>query len=59
MSEEYNDNSDADENIIDQLIDYLLECNWEKVMSKLRERQMIPRLPGKYNLAALLCESGI
>jgi hypothetical protein len=59
VCEEYDDNGDADDDIFDQLIDYLLKHDQEKLKSKLCERQMIPQLIDKYNLAALLGESGI
>ncbi len=59
VCEEYDNNSDADDNIFNQLLDYLFKCDREKLMSKLRKRQMIPRLIDEYNLAALLSELGI
>jgi hypothetical protein len=58
--EEYCDvDSDVEDDIFDHLIDYLLKRNREKMLLKLREHQLIPKILDKYNLAALISESGI
>jgi hypothetical protein len=42
VCEEYDNNSDAEDDIFDQLIDYFLKRNQEKLMLKPHKRQMIP-----------------
>ncbi len=60
VCEEYCDvDSDIEDDIFDHLIDYLLKRNREKMLLKLRERQLIPKILDEYNLAALISESGI
>jgi hypothetical protein len=45
--------------VIDTLLDYLVKSNRTKLMEKLRERKMIPKVMDKFDCAALLDESGI
>ncbi len=60
VCEEYCDvDSDVEDDIFDHLIDYLLKRNREKMLLKLCERQLIPKILDEYNLAALISESGI
>jgi hypothetical protein len=57
VCEEYCDvDSDIEDDIFDHLIDYLLKRNREIMLLKLRERQLIPKILDKYNLAALISE---
>ncbi len=45
--------------VVDLLLDYLLKSNKAKLMEKLYERKMVPRVMDEYNCAALLDESCI
>ncbi len=42
---------------MDLLLDYLLKSDKSKLMEKLRERKMVPRVMDEYDCAALLDES--
>ena len=44
---------------MDLLLDYLLKSNKSKLMEKLRERKMVPRVMDEYDCAALHDESCI
>jgi hypothetical protein len=55
VSEDVRD--DANDIVVDLLLDYLLKSNKSKLMEKLRERKMVPRVMDEYDCAALLDES--
>ena len=57
VSEDVRD--DANDIVVDLLLDYLLKSNKSKLMEKLRERKMVPRVMDEYDCAALLDESCI
>jgi hypothetical protein len=57
VSEDFKD--DADDIVVDMLLDYLLQSNKAKLIEKLRERKMVPRVMDEYDCAALLDESCI
>ena len=57
VSEDVRD--DANDIVVDLLLDYLLQSNKSKLMEKLRERKMVPRVMDEYDCAALLDESCI
>ena len=57
VSEDVRD--DANDIVVDLLLDYLLKSNKSKLMGKLRERKMVPRVMDEYDCAALLDESCI
>ena len=60
VCKEYCDvDGDVEDDIFEHLIDYLLKRNREKMLFRLREHQLIPKILNEYNLAALLSESGI
>jgi hypothetical protein len=48
---------DANDIVVDLLLDYLLKSNKSKLMEKLRERKIVPRVMDEYDCAALLDES--
>ncbi len=54
-----NNRDGAQEVVFDMLLHYLVKSNRTKLMEKLRERKMVPKVMDKYNCAALLDESGI
>jgi hypothetical protein len=45
--------------VVDTLLDYLLKSHRTKLMEKLRERKMVPKVMDEFDCAALLDESGI
>ncbi len=55
VSEDVRDN--ANDIVVDLLLDYLLKSNKSKPMEKLCERKMVPRVMDEYDCAALLDES--
>jgi hypothetical protein len=55
VSEDVRD--DANDIVVDLLLDYLLQSNKAKLIEKLREKKMVPRVMDEYNCAALLDES--
>ena len=55
VSEDVRD--DANDIVVDLLLDYLLKSNKSKLMEKLRERKMVPRVMDENDYAALLDES--
>ncbi len=55
VSEDVRD--DANDIVVDLLLDYLLKSNKSKLMEKLCERKMVPRVMDEYDCAALLDES--
>jgi len=55
VSEDVRD--DANDNVVDLLLDYLLKSNKSKPMEKLHERKMVPRVMDEYDCSALLDES--
>jgi hypothetical protein len=55
VSEDVRD--DANDIVVDLLLDYLLKSNKSKLMEKLHERKMVPRVMDEYDCAALLDES--
>jgi hypothetical protein len=57
VSEDVKD--DANDIVVDLLLDYLLQSNKAKLIEKLRERKMVPRVMDEYDCAALLDESCI
>jgi len=57
VSEDVRD--DANDIVVDLLLEYLLQSNKSKLMEKLRERKMVPRVMDEYDCAALLDESCI
>ena len=54
-----NTNDDDDDEIIDVLLDYVAKYDKQKMINKLRERRLIPKIMDEYDCAALLDESGI
>ena len=48
---------DANDIVVDLLLDYLLKSNKSKLMEKLRERKIVPRVMDEYDCAALLDKS--
>jgi len=54
-----NDRDGANDVVVDMLLDYLLKNERTKLMEKLRERKMVPKVMDEYDCAALLDESGI
>jgi hypothetical protein len=48
---------DANDIVVDLLLDYLLQSNKTKLIEKLRERKMVPRVMDEYDCAALLHKS--
>ncbi len=48
---------DTNDIVVDLLLDYLLQSNKAKLIEKLRERKMVPRVMDEYDCAALLGES--
>jgi len=44
---------------VDTLLDYLVKNNRTKLMEKLRERRMVPKVMDEFDCAALLDKSGI
>jgi hypothetical protein len=45
---------DANDIVVDLLLDYLLKSNKAMLMAKLCERKMVPRVMDEYDCAALL-----
>jgi hypothetical protein len=48
---------EANDIVVDLLLDYLLQSNKAKLIEKLHERKMVPRVIDEYNCAALLDKS--
>ncbi len=48
---------DANDSVVDLLLDHLLQSNTAKLIEKLCERKMVPRVMDEYNCAALLDKS--
>jgi hypothetical protein len=56
----FDDNDkDVPDVVVDTLLDYLLKSHRTKLMEKLRERKMVPKVMDEFDCAALLDESGI
>ncbi len=57
----FNDNDDdgARDIVVDVLLDYLVKSNRTKLMEKLREQKMVPKVMDEYDCTALLDESSI
>ena len=53
------DQDGAHDVVVDTLLDYLVKNNRTKLMEKLRERRMVPKVIGEFYCAALLDEFGI
>ena len=53
------DQDGAQDVVVDMLLDYLIKSNRTKLMEKLREKKMIPKVMDEFDCAALLDESGI
>lgn len=54
-----NDVQECHDEIIDVLLEYVAKYDKQKMIKKLRERRLIPRIMDEYDCAALLDESGI
>ena len=53
------DQDGAHDVVVDTLLDYLVKNNRTKLMEKLRERRMVPKVIDEFYCAALLDEFGI
>jgi hypothetical protein len=53
------DQDGAHDVVVDTLLDYLVKNNRTKLMEKLRERRMVPKVMDEFDCAALLDKSGI
>ena len=53
------DQDGAHDVVVDTLLDYLVKNKRPKLMEKLRERRMVPKVMDEFDCAALLDKSGI